>query len=710
MLGLTLLAVISADVPFSLQDHRIIVQVFARRTGPLSMVVDTGSDGLLLTPEAARRVGVAIKWGGSISGAGAGRARSGTTIVPSLQIGNLRFGDVPAIVADLSRIRRGIGFRHLDGIVGYDQLKRYRIFVDMDRRRLTFSSGMLPVPKDAATTAFTQADGFVRVPAAVDGVHGTFVVDTGDRSQLTLFRGFADANDFGHFASVRNALTGFGVGGPVYSDLMRTTLQAFATTNPDVITRLPLAKTGAFAADADAGSIGNGFLERFNVVYDYPDGKMLTWPVKTPVADSSTFRLPAVPSTPAHTLSRHALFGAAAGLKPGGVTLTYVTSNGPAYRAGLRVGDVVRSMGGRPIATTTDFYESVHDATGGATLAVDFTRGGATRQVAVTLGTAANESAPGVTTLYRDVVVDNSLRRTILTLPSDAARPLPAVLIIGGIGCFSVDVAANAEDPYLRLAHDLARAGYVVMRLEKSGIGDSQGPSCANVDFEAEMRAYRAALAALQTDPSVDARRIFLFGHSIGSVIAPRMARAGGVAGLVVAEAVGRDWPEYEMRNTRRELELGGDPASSVDSALIEKSQCMQKLLFEDEPEGEIEAAMPSCKVHDGVYPVTAWYVRQVAPLNIVEPWAVLGLPVLAIYGTSDFVTELPDHRRIVDTANAERPGSATLVTIDGMSHLLGKAPSALAASNDFDKSIIEPYDSALSDAVIAWLNAHSST
>ncbi|HVR47831.1 MAG TPA: alpha/beta fold hydrolase [Candidatus Binatia bacterium] len=709
MLGLAPLAVISAGVPFSLQDHRIIVQVFAGRIGPFSMVVDTGSDGLLLTPEAARRIRAAVKSGGSITGAGPGRTKIGTMTVPNLQIGDVRFDKVPAIVADLSRIRRGIGFRHLDGIVGYDQLRRYRLLVDMDRRRLVFSSGMMPVPKDAATTAFSQTDGFVRVPAAVDGVHGTFVVDTGDRSQLTLFRGFADTNDFWHFASVRNALTGFGVGGPVYSDLMRTTLQAFNTTAADVITRLPLAKTGAFATDTDAGSIGNGFLERFNVVYDYPDGKMLTWPVKAPVADSSTFRLPAVPSTPAHSLSRHAVFGAAAELKPGGVTLMYVTSNGPAYRAGLRVGDVVRSMGGRPVTTTADFYESVHDATAGAALAVDFTRDGATRQVVVSLGAAANESAAGVTTLYRDVEVDNSLRRTILTLPADAARPVPAVLVIGGIGCFSVDVAANAGDPYLRLAHDLARAGYAVMRLEKSGMGDSQGP-CATVDFEAEMRGYRAALASLQADPSVDARHVFLFGHSIGSVIAPRMARAGGIAGVIVAEAVGRDWPEYELRNTRRQLELGGDAASSIDEALIEKSRCMQKFLFEDEPEGEIEAAMPSCKAHNGAYPVTAWYVRQVARSNIVEPWAVLGLPVLAIYGTSDVVTELTDHQRIVDVANAKRPGSATLVTIVGMSHVLGKASSEGAAANDFDKGIIEPYDSALSDAVISWLNAHYST
>jgi pimeloyl-ACP methyl ester carboxylesterase len=295
------------------------------------------------------------------------------------------------------------------------------------------------------------------------------------------------------------------------------------------------------------------------------------------------------------------------------------------------------------------------------------------------------------------------MRRMLVTVPADATGPVPGILVVGGIGCYSVDVAASPQDPYMNLSHDVAKAGYATVRVEKSGVGDSQGPPCAHVDFDAEVRGYRAALASMRSNAAIDPKRIYLFGHSIGSVIAPRLALEGGVAGIIVAEGVGRDWPEYEIRNLRRDLELDGSSAAETDRALIEKAQCMQKYMFDDLPEEQVEAQMPGCKVHNSVYPVSAWYMRQVAALNIIQPWPKLDVPVLLIYGTSDFETELADHERIADVVNAAHPTYATVVPITGMSHFLGQAATPQAAYADYGKAI-EPYDSQLSDAVINWL------
>jgi hypothetical protein len=703
MLGLALATALANGVPFALQDHRIFVRAYIGKAGPFAMIVDTGSGGLCITPEVARRLGLHLKPAGSLTGAGAGSQTAMKTTIGGLRVGDVAFASAPAFVIDFSRIRRGIGLSRFDGVIGVDQLRRHRVVVDMDERRISFAGAIVAVPDGATQTPFSSAGGFLDVPAAVDGVGGTFIVDTGDRSQLTLFRGFSETNDFPHFATVRNALTGYGVGGPVYADLLRTTLQAFGTTSADVTTRIPLAHTGGFASTKEAGSIGNGYLERFNVVYDFPQQRMVTWPVRSAVADTSTFRLPPVPQSPRGPLARHALFGAAAVQKPGGVTLSVVTPNGPAYAAGLRPGDIVRSMSGRSISAPVDFYRVVHDSTAGTTLDVVYVRDGSPQHTNVVLGTASNESFDGVTTTYDRIVVDNSLRRAILTVPSGARTPVPAVLILGGIGCFSVDVATNAQDAYVHLSRDLARAGVATVRIEKSGVGDSQGPPCANVDFDSEVRGYAAALAWMRGNPSIDPKRIFVFGHSIGSVIAPRLARDGGVAGLILAEAVGRDWPEYEIRNLRRDLELDGSSAAEIDAALIEKASCMQMYMVEGQPESAVEAAMPSCKTHDSVYPVSQGYISEVARLNVIEPWMKLGLPVLAIYGTSDFETEIADHQRIVDVVNAGRPGSATLVTIDGMSHFLGEAATSAVAYADYGKHV-EEYDSRLSDAVVGWL------
>ena len=709
MLALIFAAAVAGSVPFTLEDHRIFVRATIGGTGPFSMIVDTGSSGLVITPDVARRIGVAGKPAGYMTGAGSGHVAATAVTVRGLRLGKVAFDSASALVGDLSPIRKAIGFDRLDGVIGYDQFKHLRMSVDADNRRLTFSSTPIAAPQNSAWTPFSIDGGLPFVAAAVDGVHGTFLVDTGDRSQLTLFKPFAEANDFFHFATVRNALTGYGIGGPLYADLLGTTLQAFGTTATDVATRLPLASRGGFASADYAGSIGYGFLERFNIVFDYPDRRILTWPAKSAPADTSLVRIPAIPPAPQDPLARHALFGAAAAQKAGGVTLTFVAPSGAAYAAGLRTGDVLLSVGNRQIATANDYYIAVHDARASTPIAVTFARNGVRQDVSVTLGVASDETGAGVKVMYGDVVVDNSLRRTILSLPENATGKLPAVLLIGGIGCYSVDVAASPDDAYLHLAHDLSRSGYAVMRLEKSGVGDSQGPPCAQVDFEAERRGYASALQSLASNPLIDSQRIYLFGHSIGTTIAPQLAATNHVAGIIVAEAVGRDWPEYEIRNARRELELGGETPSAVDRALLEKSRCMQMLLFDNKPEVEIEATMPQCKAHNGVYPVDAWYMRQVARLNIIEPWMHLNVPVLAIYGTSDFVTEAADHQRIVEVVNAARPGSATFVTLAGMSHLLQVAATPKAASDAFDNGIALPYDADLSKAVVAWLNARQS-
>ncbi|MGB8909231.1 MAG: hypothetical protein WCC84_10830, partial [Candidatus Cybelea sp.] len=150
---------------------------------------------------------------------------------------------------------------------------------DMDDQTMTFSYPPLPAPKTATKVAFVTDGGSIpEIPAAVDGVHGTFMIDTGDRSSLTLFRRFAQTNDFYRDAPVRNAITGVGIGGPIYSDVLRTTVSLFGTKIPGVVTRASRDRGGAFALGPQDASIGTGLLKRFNIVYDYPDKRILAWP------------------------------------------------------------------------------------------------------------------------------------------------------------------------------------------------------------------------------------------------------------------------------------------------------------------------------------------------------------------------------------------------------------------------------------------------
>ena len=221
----------------------------------------------------------------------------------------------------------------------------------------------------------------------------------------------------------------------------------------------------------------------------------------------------------------------------------------------------------------------------------------------------------------------------------------------------------------MRITRDLARAGIVSMRLEKSGVGDSQGPPCHDVDFNDESASYAVALDALRRNQHVDPARIYVLGQSIGTLIAPRLALGQKVAGIIVAEAVGRDWFEYELLNLRRQLELGGDPPETIDAKLQSKEYCMHRLLIARDAESQIEADNPSCKVRNGIYPVAAPYMQQVAALNVIGPWTRIDVPVLILYGTSDYVVAPEDHQRIADVVNRLRNGLATVEKVEQMDH-----------------------------------------
>lgn len=257
----------------------MLVQTTIGGKGPFAMIVDSGSSSVVITPGVVRQLEVVTHAAGAVTGAGSGTASLSETRLQRLSIGSLYFDDLHAEVIDLSPIQRVIGFPALDGIIGYDILRRLRVGVDMDAMRLTLSYPLLPTPKNAAMVPFTvDKNGIPQVQAAVNGVRGTFVIDTGDRSSLTLFRHFAQAHDFYREASVRNAITGVGIGGPIYSDVLRTTVTLFGSTIPGVVTRASRDKGGAFAFAPQDASIGTGLLKRFNIVYDYPDSALFAWP------------------------------------------------------------------------------------------------------------------------------------------------------------------------------------------------------------------------------------------------------------------------------------------------------------------------------------------------------------------------------------------------------------------------------------------------
>ncbi len=244
------------------------------------MVLDTGSPTIAVTPETAAKLAVAVRDAGTVTGAGNNAVKNGRAAIARLSLGSLTLQSLDADVLDLSEIRTKLHFPHLDGIIGYPVLSRFATFVNVDDETITFNDKAPRAPLNATTTRFEGV--LPEIHAVIDGIAGKVLVDSGDRSSLTLFGPFATRNGFfGRYPSRENIVTGYGLGGPVYADVFTLpTLNVFGTRLTNVVTRASRQTGGVFAGTADSASIGTGVLKRFNIVYDYPHGTIVAWPSK----------------------------------------------------------------------------------------------------------------------------------------------------------------------------------------------------------------------------------------------------------------------------------------------------------------------------------------------------------------------------------------------------------------------------------------------
>jgi alpha-beta hydrolase superfamily lysophospholipase len=306
---------------------------------------------------------------------------------------------------------------------------------------------------------------------------------------------------------------------------------------------------------------------------------------------------------------------------------------------------------------------------------VEFIRKGERKSSTLALRGLPFERSDAFDIVYGEVSTSGGVRRTILTKPRDSRRH-PAVVLIGGIGCYSVDQPLNPGDAYRTLLESFTRRGFVTLRVEKSGMGDSTGEACATVNLDTEVKGLVAGLRQLKQQAFVDPTRVFIFGHSIGGVTGPLVASQERVRGLLVLETTGISWFEYELINARRQLVLAGTPPAETGAALIDKEWCSHRLLIEREPRETILKTRPACEEHMA-YPASDAYVQQVAAQNLEGLWAKLeGTDVGVIYGSADYVTGVAESRAVVDAVNSARPGKGTYIEIADMDHFLTQAKS----------------------------------
>jgi hypothetical protein len=318
-------------VPFRFVNNHIYVDT--KLNGRVfSLLVDTGAANLV-TPTTAKALGLAVAGAARVDGVGEGSADASFARVASVGVGDATLRDQLFTVVPLEAFAdvEGVPFH---GIIGYELFKRFIVRIDYEAHTITLTDprrSVLDIRAIAVPIVFNgsvpEADG------SIDGVAGTFDIDTGSRVSVGLNSPFVQVHALRvQFKPSVEAVTGWGLGGATHGTVARAKRLSLGPLNVDnVVIDMSLHKVGALAHAAPAGNIGSGLLKRFTVTFDYGGGHIYFEPnARTALGDA---------------YDRSGLWINAA---PSGFRVDGVVAGSPAAQAGIDVGDIIVNLEGKP--------------------------------------------------------------------------------------------------------------------------------------------------------------------------------------------------------------------------------------------------------------------------------------------------------------------------------------------------------------------------
>ncbi len=119
----------------------IIVPVEVEDRGPFDFILDTGASQCVLSRELAEALEIQGEDSKEGKGCGCDAASASVSLsmgtVAKMQVGPVAQDDVKVAIMDMNHLREAIG-RDLDGILGYNFLRKYLIRIDYTNRQLSF--------------------------------------------------------------------------------------------------------------------------------------------------------------------------------------------------------------------------------------------------------------------------------------------------------------------------------------------------------------------------------------------------------------------------------------------------------------------------------------------------------------------------------------------------------------------------------------------
>lgn len=283
-----------------------------------------------------------------------------------------------------------------------------------------------------------------------------------------------------------------------------------------------------------------------------------------------------------------------------------------------------------------------------------------------------------------------------LTMPKGAG-PFAAVVLVHGSGPEDQDEAYGPNKVFKDIAWGLASRGIAVLRYEKRTHRYGKEIVASKVPITVKVETIDDAIAAvtlLAGTPHIDAKHIYVLGHSLGGYLGPRIAAADAqIAGLILLAGSTRPLEDMVIEQISDQFAQAGATNSPEGQQAIAKAQA-DKQAIED------PNLKPGVTLHLAGAPIPSDYfldLRSYDPIKVAET---LKIPMLVLQGERDYQVTMTDFnnwkRGIGQNSNV------SLKTYPALNHffLAGSGPSTPAeydTPSHVEQDVIED--------IAAWLH-----
>ncbi|MCL1852933.1 MAG: alpha/beta fold hydrolase [Peptococcaceae bacterium] len=299
-----------------------------------------------------------------------------------------------------------------------------------------------------------------------------------------------------------------------------------------------------------------------------------------------------------------------------------------------------------------------------------------------------------------DVIIDAGTGFPLsgkLTLPAHPTGPLTAVVLVQGSGSLDMDETIYSNKPFRDIAYGLAEKGIAVLRYDKRTYRYGERISAVGAELTVVQETLEDAVAAwafLHREARMDPAKIYVLGHSLGGMLAPRIADETKTAGVIILAGSLRSLVDVIYDQNQHFIKQ---------MPLTERAALLKEVEDEYARLPAVQGMSETEAKQETIFTLPAWYITEMDRYPAKGFLEGSAYPVLVLQGSKDFQIGEKDFDEYVLLAMT-RPLMTTKL-YPGLNHLF--MPSTGGDNPNTDEYLVPSrVDPAVCEDIAAWMRS----